>query len=89
MATGLMSEKLWPHSRRGFSFHQIAPTGFVAHTISHSVRIWDSFPGFKRLRREAYHSPTSHAKVKNDGTPHFHPHIYRHGVAETILNCAL
>jgi hypothetical protein len=51
---------------KDFSFSQIIQTGFEAYTVSCVTGTRDSFPGVvNRLRREASHSPTSSAEVKN------------------------
>jgi hypothetical protein len=42
-------------------------TGFGAHPASYSMGTGGSFPGVKRLGREADRSPPSSAKVKNGG----------------------
>jgi hypothetical protein len=44
---------------------QIVQTGSGVHATSYTMGTRDSFPGVKRPRREADHSPPTNAKVKN------------------------
>jgi hypothetical protein len=50
-----------------FPLYHRVKTGFGAHLVSCPMDTRDSFPGRKRLRREADHSPPSREEVKMRG----------------------
>jgi hypothetical protein len=47
-----------------FSLLNVVPTGFGAHPASYPMGTAGIFPGGKRQRREADHSPPASAEVK-------------------------
>jgi hypothetical protein len=52
---------------RDFPLLHSDQAGPGAHPASYTMGTESSFPGVKRLGREADHSPPSSAEVKNDG----------------------
>jgi hypothetical protein len=53
---------------RNFSVHHPVKNGSGIHPASYPMGTGDSFPGVKRLGREANHSPQSSAEFKNTWT---------------------
>jgi len=58
-------DDLVPAEAGKFSLHHRVQTGSGAHAASYAVGTGGSFPGVKRPGREAHHSPTSSAEVKD------------------------
>jgi hypothetical protein len=57
-----------PAGETDFSLFHNVQIGSGAHPESYLMDTEGSFPGLKRLGREADHSPLSSAEVKNGGT---------------------
>jgi hypothetical protein len=55
----------FPEGAGNFSLHHRIQNGSGSHPASYPIGTRGSFPGVKRLGREANHSPPSSAEVKN------------------------
>jgi hypothetical protein len=70
----------FPAGAGNFSLHQRVQNGSGTHPATYPRGTRGSFPGVKRLVREADHSPQSSAEVKNAWSYTFTPPIRLHGV---------
>jgi hypothetical protein len=70
----------FPAGAGNFSLHHRVQNSSGAHTASYPMGTRGSFPGVKRLGREADHSSPSNAEVKNEWSYTSTPPIRLHGV---------
>jgi hypothetical protein len=85
-AMGWVARFLVPAKKIDFSPLQSVQTGSSAHPLSYPMSIGDSFPGLKRPRREADHSPPPSAAVKNGVELYLHfPYVF---MARFLINQA-
>jgi hypothetical protein len=77
MATGWTSEESWFDTRQGQGIYLVSKTprpGLGLPSL-HSVGAVGSFPGVKRLMREADNSRPSSAEMKNTWSCTYTPHV--------------
>jgi hypothetical protein len=70
----------FPVGAGNFSLHQRVQKGSGAHPASYAMCNTSSFPGIKRPGREADHSPSSNAEVKECVELYLYSAIHLHGV---------